>query len=124
MKRAWPGVVLFTDSSQPTAVPEDASSEADGSIRFHNVRSGEHQYTVQDLRAERTISASLLSCDYKSKQAVGASPPSRLQNGRKIPPLESFDMPGQYAYANAGRAQRYADPSLFHSDYFLRTRHD
>ena len=107
-----PGAVLFADSTQLSAVPEDASSEADGGIRFHNVRAGERQDTVQALRAERTISASLttvLSYDYKSKQAVGASTPSRLQNGSKIPPLESFDMPGQYAYANAEQAQRYAD---------------
>jgi type VI secretion system secreted protein VgrG len=107
-----PGAVLFADSSQLTAVPEDASSEGDGGIRFHNVRAGERQDTVQALRAQRTISASLttvLSYDYKSKQAVGASAPSRLQNGSKIPPLESFDMPGQYAYASAAQAQRYAD---------------
>jgi type VI secretion system secreted protein VgrG len=107
-----PGAVLFADSTQLSAVPEDASSEADGGIRFHNVRAGERQDTVQALRAERTISASLttvVSYDYKSKQAVGASTPSRLQNGSKIPPLESFDMPGQYAYANSEQAQRYAD---------------
>ncbi len=107
-----PGAVLFADSTQVTAVPEDASSELDGGIRFHNVRAGERQDTVQALRAERSISASLttvLSYDYKSKQAVGASTPSRLKNGSKIPPLESFDMPGQYAYATAEQAQRYAD---------------
>jgi type VI secretion system secreted protein VgrG len=107
-----PGAVLFADSTQLTAVPEDASSEADGGIRFHNVRAGERQDTVQALRSERTISASLttvLSYDYKSKQVVGASTPSRMKNGSKIPPLESFDVPGQYAYANSDQAQRYAD---------------
>ncbi len=107
-----PGAVLFSDSTQLSAVPEDASSDADGGIRFHNVRAGERQDTVQSLRAERSISASLttvLSYDYKAKQAVAASTPSRLQNGSKIPALESFDMPGQYAYANGGQAQRYAD---------------
>ncbi len=107
-----PGLVLFADSSQLTATPEDASSEADGGIRFHNVRAGERQDTVQSLRAQRSISASLttvLSYDYKSKQVVGASTPSRLQNGSKVPALESFDVPGQYAFANASEAQRYAD---------------
>ena len=107
-----PGAVLFADSTQLTAVPEDPSSEAEGGIRFHNVRAGEKQDTVQALRAQRSISASLttvLSYNYKSKQAVGASMPSRLHNGSLIPELESFDVPGQYAYSNSAQAQRYAE---------------
>ena len=106
-----PGAVLFADSSQLTAVPDDASSAADGGIRFHNVRAGEKQDTVQALHTQRSISASLttvLSYDYKAKQAVAASVPSRLQNGSMIGPLESYDVPGQYAYASAAQAQRYA----------------
>jgi type VI secretion system secreted protein VgrG len=107
-----PGAVLFADSTQVSAVPDDTSSEADGGIRFHSVRAGERQDTVQALRSQRSISASLttvLSYDYKAKKSVAASSPSRLQNGSKIPPLESFDVPGQYAYASADQAQRYAD---------------
>ena len=106
-----PGVVLFADTAQLTAVPEDPSSLLDGGIRFHNVRAGEKQDTVQALRSQRQISASLttvLSYDYKSKQAVGASMPSRLSNGSLVGELESYDTPGQYAYANAAQAQRYA----------------
>ncbi len=105
-----PGAVLFADSTQLTAVPEDPSSEADGGIRFHNVRAGEKQDTVQALRSHRNIGASLttvLSYDYKAKRIVGASVPSRLQNG-SIGQLESYDVPGQYAYASAAQAQRYA----------------
>jgi len=107
-----PGVVLFADSSQLTATPQDPSSAADGGIRFHNVRAGERQDTVQALRAQRRIGATLttvLSYDYKAKQALAASSPSRLQNGRQGAPLESFDVPGQYAYASSAQAQRYAD---------------
>jgi uncharacterized protein involved in type VI secretion and phage assembly len=105
------GVVLFADSSQASATPEDASSAADGSIRFHGVRAGEASDTIQALQARRAVTASLttlLSYDYKAKQAVNASAPSRLSAG-KLPPLESYDVPGQYAYANAAQAQRYAD---------------
>ncbi|NVM79409.1 type VI secretion system VgrG family protein, partial [Duganella sp. SG902] len=105
------GVVLFADSSQLSATPEDASSLADGGIRFHGVRAGEASDTVQALQARRAVTASLttlLSYDYKAKQAVNASAPSRLQSG-KLPALESYDVPGQYAYANAAQAQRYAD---------------
>jgi type VI secretion system secreted protein VgrG len=104
--------VLFADSTQLCAVPEDPSSEADGGIRFHNVRAGERQDTVQALQSQRSISASMttvLSYDYKSKKVVAASSPSLLQNGSTMPSLESFDVPGQYAYANAAQARRYAD---------------
>ena len=61
------------------------------------------------IEYQRSMCASLstvLSYDYKSKQVIAASAPSRLHNGSKLPPLESFDTPGQYAYANAGQAQR------------------
>jgi Rhs element Vgr protein len=107
-----PGMVLFADSSQLCAVPEDASSEADGGIRYHGVRPGERQDTVQALIAQRRLHATLgtvLSYDYKSKQIVAASSPSRLQSGRNLPTLEAYDVPGQYAYANREQAQRYAD---------------
>lgn len=106
-----PVAVIFADSTQLAAVPEDPSSESGGGIRFHNARAGERADTVQALRSQRTVSASLstvLSYDYKAKQVVGASTPSRLHNGAKLPPLESFDAPGQYAYSNAEQAQRYA----------------
>ena len=104
--------VIFSDSTQLSATDEDAASQADGGIRFHNARAGERADTVQALRAQRTITATLstvLSYDYKSKQAVGASTPSRYPGPAKMLPLESFDVPGQYAYANAGQARRYAD---------------
>jgi uncharacterized protein involved in type VI secretion and phage assembly len=93
-------------------VPEDPSSEAEGGIRYHGVRSVERQDTVQALKAQRRIHASLatvLSYDYKARQIVAASTPSRHQNGAKLPALESYDAPGQYAYANRAQAQRYAD---------------
>ncbi|MFL6657179.1 MAG: hypothetical protein ACJ8GW_03835 [Massilia sp.] len=67
---------------------------------------------MQALRAQRTIAASIttvLSYGYKAKRAVTPSSPSRQNNGSRVPPLESFDVPGQYAYANAALAQRYAD---------------
>jgi type VI secretion system VgrG family protein len=105
------GVVMFADSSQLSATPEDASSDAGGGIRFHGVRVGEASDTIQAMQARRKVTASLttlLSYDYKSKQAVNASTPSQLSTG-KLPQLESYDVPGQYAYANAAQAQRYAD---------------
>ncbi|WP_254442343.1 type VI secretion system Vgr family protein [Duganella vulcania] len=105
------GMVLFADSSQLGAVPEDASSEAGGGIRFHGVRAGEQQDTIQALQARRRVLATLttlLSYDYKAKKAVSASAPA-MQQYAKLPPLESFDVPGQYAYTDSGLAQHYAE---------------
>jgi type VI secretion system secreted protein VgrG len=106
-----PVVVIFADTTQLSAASEDQSSRADGGVRFHSSRVGERQDTVQALRSQRTISVSLttlLSYDYKAKKIIGASATSRLQNCSKLPPLESFDVPGQYAYADSNLAQRYA----------------
>lgn len=107
-----PCAVLFADSSQLSAVPEDASSAADGGIRYHGVSSVERQDTVQALQMRRRLHASVvtvLSYDYKVKQSVAATAASRVNNGSKIPALESYDVPGQYAYAGRAQAERYAD---------------
>ncbi|MFB9240996.1 type VI secretion system tip protein VgrG [Massilia antarctica] len=107
-----PEMVLFADSRDRSGVPDDISSAAAGGIRFHAVRSGEQQDTVQALQAQRRVVATLstvLSYDYKAKQVVAAHSPSRLLSGSKLPALENFDHPGQYAYTNAAQARRYAD---------------
>ncbi|OFA03683.1 heterokaryon incompatibility protein Het-C [Duganella sp. HH101] len=104
-------LVLFADSSQLGAVPEDASSAAGGGIRFHGVRAGEQQDTIQALQARRSVTATLttlLSYDYKARKAVAASAPAQQQY-KKLPPLESYDVPGQYAYASGAQAQHYAE---------------
>jgi type VI secretion system secreted protein VgrG len=110
------GIVLFADSTDPVAVPPDASSEASsdaaGVVRFHGVRSVETSDTVQALVARRRLHASLttvLSYDYKGKQLVTGSSPTRIGQGSKLPALESYDVPGQYAYANREQARRHAD---------------
>lgn len=107
-----PGMVLFADSSQPSAVPEDPSSARGAGIRYHGVSSVEQHDTVQELVAQRRLQVSLttvLSADYKSKQSVAASSPSHLPCPPRLPVLESYDVPGQYAYTNREQATRYAD---------------
>lgn len=107
-----PGAVLFADSSHPSAVPEDVSSRAEGSVRYHAARASEQSDTVQSLIAQRRLHALLttvLSANYKSKRAAAASSPSLTRTGKNLPALELFDVPGQYAYANLQQAQRYAD---------------
>ncbi len=102
-----PEMVLFADSS---AVPDDPSSAGAG-VRFHGAHAREQSDTVQALAAARRIgpsSTTLLSYDYKAKKAVSSSVPSRLAASPKLPPLESYDVPGQYHYADRAQAERYA----------------
>ncbi|WP_377700801.1 type VI secretion system Vgr family protein [Pseudoduganella sp. UC29_71] len=105
-------LVICADTLQRSAIPEDASSAAGEGVRFHGVRPGEQQDTVQALQARRRVASSLatlLSYDYKGKRAMGAGAPSTLPAAASLPPLEDYDFPGQYAWANAGQAQRYAE---------------
>ncbi|WP_371766836.1 type VI secretion system Vgr family protein [Massilia sp.] len=105
-----PRMVLFADSRDASAVADDPSIGA-GGARFHGAHAREKSDSVQALAVLRGVGASavtVLSYDYKSKQAVAANSPSRLSNG-SLPWLESFDTPGQYAYADSAQARRYAD---------------
>ncbi len=105
------GLVLFADSSQQSAMPPDPISEQDGGIRFHGARTAEKQDSIQALQKRRKVVSTLttlLSYDYKAKKAVGASAPSRQQFA-KLPVLESYDVPGQYAFASGALAQHYAE---------------
>jgi len=105
------GLVLFADSSQPSGVPKDASSALDGGIRYHGVSSVEQRDSVQSLHAQQRLHASLmtvLSSDYKARRSISANSPSHVRYN-KLPELESYDVPGHYAYANGAQARRYVD---------------
>lgn len=105
------GLVLFADSSQPSGVPKDASNASDGGIRYHGVSSVEQRDSVQSLHAQQRLHASLmtvLSSDYKARRSISANSPSHVRYN-KLPELESYDVPGQYAYANSAQARRYVD---------------
>lgn len=105
------GLVLFADSTRASAVPEDASSASGNGIRFHGASPVEQADSVQALVSRRRLHASLttlLSPDYKSRRSASANSPSFVRNN-KLPELETYDVPGQYAYANGDQARRYAD---------------
>lgn len=106
-------MVLFADSSQLSAVPEDASSAAGGGIRYHAASALEQSDSIQHLQAFRKVGAavvSVLSYDYKTKQAVSVSVPTRFPiGGKNAQAVESFDSPGQYAYTDSAQARRYAE---------------
>ncbi len=102
------GIVLFADSTWEGAVTDDAS----GPVRFHGAGPSEDSDTVQSMAAERRLHASLttvLSANYKARQAVAGSAPTHDRQNGKLPPLECFDVPGQYAYTNREQAERHAD---------------
>jgi type VI secretion system secreted protein VgrG len=104
--------VLFSDSTNICAVPEDESSRAGGGVRYHGVRPGECQDTVQALYSLRSMvstSVTVLSTDYKQRNAIFATSPGRVANGASTQEMEVFDCPGAYAYVNAAQARRYAD---------------
>ncbi|KAB8044131.1 type VI secretion system tip protein VgrG [Janthinobacterium rivuli] len=105
-------LIVFADSSQVCATPEDASSTQGGGLRFHGARVGEPGDSVQALSARRSLQvglSSVLSYDYKAKKAVAASVPTNMVlGGKNAPMLESYDTPGQYWYASAAQARRYA----------------
>jgi Rhs element Vgr protein len=105
-------VVLFADSTDTRATPQDPSSAAGGGIRYHGARAGEAHDTIQALRARRSLRigmSTVLSYDYKAKKAVAASVPTAgAVGGRNAPALESYDTPGQYFFADGDAARRYA----------------
>ncbi|MDB5907087.1 MAG: hypothetical protein JWP34_1201 [Massilia sp.] len=106
-------MVLFADSTQLSAAPEDASSSAGGGIRYHAASALEQRDSIQHLEAARKLSiavCTVLSYDYKAKQVVGISVPTKFPiGGKHAQAIESFDSPGQYAYTNARRARRCAE---------------
>lgn len=105
------GLVLFADSSQPSGVPEDASSAADGGVRYHGASAVEQRDAIQSMHAQQRLHASLmtvLSTDYKARRSISANSPSHVRYNN-LPELESYDAPGQYAYADSAQARRYVD---------------
>jgi type VI secretion system secreted protein VgrG len=105
-------MVLFADSSYLSAAPHDPSSEAGGGIRYHAASSVEKSDSIQYLQAFRKLGVAVvtvLSYDYKTKQTVSVSVPTKYPiGGKNAQAVESFDSPGQYAYADARQARRYA----------------
>lgn len=108
---AGPCLVLFADSTSLHAVPDDRSCQNDAGVRYHGASSVEHHDTVQALVEHKRLHASLTtlqSTDYQAKRLVGAVSPS-LTRVRRLPELESYDVPGQYAFTDIALAQRHAD---------------
>ena len=108
-------VVFFFDSTNPQTIPEDRTSRitlGGLGIRFHGARAREAQDSIQSFHAQRRFRASVatvLSTDYKAKQAVASSVPSAgAVGGVNAPVLESYVVSGAYAFVDTTAAERAA----------------
>ncbi|MCX7279792.1 MAG: type VI secretion system Vgr family protein [Burkholderiales bacterium] len=113
-------LVLFADSSQTSACPEDATSAhalGGAGIRFHGASALEEQDAIQALVQRSNLPParlSLQSFDYKAKASSSVSIPIFPSNlpfsgGPNAPQLESYDSPGIYAFADGTQARAAAD---------------
>ena len=103
-------VVLFADSTRPSAVPEDASSAEDGGIRYQAARAAGSQDGIQALTTSRAVTSAnttVLSYDFKTRKIVTASVATQTQQRVVLMP-EHFDAPGQGAFASSTEAGHYA----------------
>ena len=109
-------LVIFADSTQKDTFPQDYSSaHANGGagIRFHRGQSMEAQDTFQSLSQVRHLPSSIvtvLSTDYKTRQAHSASSPTATPfGGKNAPVLESYLPHAPYASGSSASAQRQAN---------------
>lgn len=116
-------LVLFADTHNPKACPEDPSSahvlgaKWGGGIRFQGARAVEEQDGVQALAQRCTLTparVTQLSYDYESKRSISVSIPTHPSHqpfpaGPHAPQLESYDTPGPQAWASAEEARHYTD---------------
>ena len=96
-------MVIFGDSP---ALPEDITSTSDTGLRYHRADAVEEQDTVQFMGQHHRLShrrITLLSSDYKTRQAISASRPV----GPECEGLESYDPVGDYAFASLSEAEHY-----------------
>lgn len=105
-------MVLFSDSSDAIAVPEDTSSAGDG-IRYHAASAVERSDSIQHLEANRTLgigTVTLSSYDCIDKRTVSVSVPTKYPiGGKHAQGVEIFDCPGQGAFADVRQARRYVE---------------
>jgi uncharacterized protein involved in type VI secretion and phage assembly len=125
-------LVIFADSTQKSAFPEDYSSAhvlGGQGIRFHRGHAGEAQDSLQALTSLRSLPSAvvtLLTTDYKSKQSISASAPTAaVFGGQNAPQLESYLPQAPYGVANRAQAQRQAELQMQalearHQHYFAR----
>ncbi|NMM08662.1 MAG: type VI secretion system tip protein VgrG [Polaromonas sp.] len=126
-------LLIFADSTQKSAFPEDYSSAhvlGGQGIRFHRGHAKEAQDSLQALAAQRRLpsaAVTLLSTDYKSKQSLSASAPTTAAfGGKNAPRLEIYRPQAPYAFANRTQAQRQAELQMQalearHERYFARS---
>ena len=109
-------LVIFADSTQKSAFPEDATSAhalAGQGIRFHRGHAQETQDSWQALSCQHYLPSAvftLLNTDYKTKQSISASAPTaKVYGGKNAPRLERYHPGTPYGAANRQQAERRAE---------------
>jgi type VI secretion system VgrG family protein len=108
-------LVIFGDSM---LLEEDPTSASSGGIRFHRAASAEEQDSVQTMGPvvrSGSTRTTLLSSDYKIRQASTASLSHTADSGR-----ESYDPVGSYVFSTSAEASHYAS---LHRDAHDVARH-
>ena len=96
-------LVIF---GQSPGLPEDLTSASATGLRYQRADAVEEQDTVQFMGQLHRLShrrITLLSSDYKTRQAISASRPV----GPEREGLESYDPVGDYAFATLSEAEHY-----------------
>ena len=99
-------LVIFADSAGQDA---DPSSAAAGAVRYHRSDATEASDSVLALGRQQQLGAgqlTLLSHDYRSGRATTSQLP--LAGGEQAALRELYEPVGQYAFASAAEADRYA----------------
>jgi type VI secretion system secreted protein VgrG len=102
--------VILADTPSSESCPLDATSAADGGIRFHRASSQERQDAIQALGGLRSLPAAVSSTlvwDYKTKRTVSAEVPTAAAfGGANAPRVAQLDTLATYRFAHEGDAER------------------
>jgi uncharacterized protein involved in type VI secretion and phage assembly/uncharacterized protein (DUF2345 family) len=103
-------LVILADTRQAGSCPPDATSAADGGIRFHRASSQERQDAIQVFGGLRQLQAAVSATsvwDYKRKGPVAASVPTAAAfGGPNAPRIAQFESEADHQFANEADAQR------------------
>ena len=109
-------LVIFADSSEATACQLNPDQAASGNLPYTGTGAQHETDSILQLSTASALQPSrmtLTSYDYKAKASSSASLSSQLSLGSKyyaqLPPVEQYDTPGQYAFADNSEAERHAN---------------
>lgn len=107
-------LIIFADSTQTSACPVNPDNGTAG-LRYAGTGAQQQDDSIIHLAVTHSLQPARLtlsSFGYGSKSISAASISSDLKLGgkhyRQLPPIEHYDQPGQYAFADNDQAARHA----------------